>query len=1196
MTPSKHYLDNLIRKLKTGNLRSKHLNAISENLGQLDVYDLSNINQSLHLKFLNRLLTKRVFNFSFSIDPKQIEKKDSILSKIIRKLDFIIYNYQDEFLEFGTKSFAFGYPLLIKRDPLKPEKVLKAPLLIWYLNIERDLSKSLTWKLSRNENHPVVFNELLHSQLKSSDKIDLDTILEHLEKDIIDETTLLNICKGVLEKIGAAPMNQDTEVKILPCPNKNSIQKITEYAPCIRWSGIFGLFKTPKQSIIKDLELLKTFSFKKENREEKDSCFEEIYATVKIDPSQEHVLNSLKTHDQILIQGPPGTGKSQTLTAIISNALYNQKSCLIVCEKKTALDVIFKNLKTINLDQLCIVIEDTNKDRTDVVRHVRSILEEKEITGFKNYRFKEIKERVSNLKHSINNQLNKTNIVFFGDDNWIDLVCRFKNIAHKPDETLVKIIISLFKLNFEEYKSLLKIIEEVKENFSPFGLQQNPFKNINHSTLNKIEEDKKALKDFIKNTKDQYTVLNKLVPNIKVGLLEFGEKFFKTNRSERIKTFLFSLVNSKYKRLKSLREEFIYDYQILKTKEGNYFDIHLPDLDNLDSINQLISTLQSQLKECEKIQKNKRALKPYLEWNAFLNTLSKKHQKVFNIITKYNLEFWEPHIKSSYLYTVIQNYADKNNLRNCLEKDIDELLSLEEEMRTLLSSKTLNTWSNKQTQTLSKRSIKFIKSLYNFRKNKVYGRRNTLRAIVNKDPLLFKTTFPVLLTNPTVASAILPLQDNLYDVIIFDEASQLRLEDTYASLLRGKKKIISGDKHQMPPSNYFQSSVSLDFKEELSNDLAIDNFLSDSESLLEYASDLNFKPVFLDFHYRSKHPSLIKFSNNAFYGQRLSPMPPSIKHNTSPFKFYQVDGIYKKDGTNIEEAKAIIESLKMIELKQNEKIPSIGIATFNVKQRNLVWSLLINEVQKSTLFSQKISKLIQSGLFVKNLENIQGDERDIIMISTTYGLTEDGKFRQNFGPISRKKGYKLLNVIITRAKEYIEIYTSIPTNYYENYIDAIENKGSSKGFFYAYLAYAKAIVNNNQEKARQILQLLMLNGKEKHTANTKGSMSMFMQEVFKIISSLKDVKIQPFYTHGGFTIDFAIFRNNTLIGAIETDNKKEYRKKEAYRWLLFSKTTLKASHLPIYRVYSYKWWLDWNKESKELLQFVNRLNNYLSKS
>lgn len=175
---------------------------------------------------------------------------------------------------------------------------------------------------------------------------------------------------------------------------------------------------------------------------------------------------------------------------------------------------------------------------------------------------------------------------------------------------------------------------------------------------------------------------------------------------------------------------------------------------------------------------------------------------------------------------------------------------------------------------------------------------------------------------------------------MFDEASQLKLEDNLPALLKAKQIIIAGDEHQMPPSNYFSKIFDGtiddedDFEDEDEIKIDRDNILLSCESLLDFASELSFEKKYLDFHYRSRHPFLIDFSNYAFYSQRLKPLPNGFEY--TPIKYIQVNGTYS-DHSNEVEAETVLSILaNNINRLPNGEYPSVGIATFNIHQRNLI--------------------------------------------------------------------------------------------------------------------------------------------------------------------------------------------------------------------------------------------------------------------
>ena len=371
-------------------------------------------------------------------------------------------------------------------------------------------------------------------------------------------------------------------------------------------------------------------------------------------------------------------------------------------------------------------------------------------------------------------------------------------------------------------------------------------------------------------------------------------------------------------------------------------------------------------------------------------------------------------------------------------------------------------------------------------------------------------------------------------------------------MLKGKTIIIAGDEHQMPPSNYFSkvfdgTAEDDDDNEEEDEVLTYKNAMLNIESLLDYALEYQFSKNHLDFHYRSKHPYLIDFSNHAFYNARLRPLPST--ENRTPIHFTQVNGTFDEH-INREEAAEVLRILSQIEPRPDGSYPSVGIATFNITQRNYIRKQILQKQNDptQTAFREKINALEQAGLFIKNLENIQGDERDIIILSVTYGKKKGGKFVQSFGPLNFSKGYKLLNVIITRAKEQIYVCNSIPEELLATYKEALAQEGANnrRAVLYAYLAYARAVSDGNDTLRREILSELDLYG-HKHTDIDQQSKSAFKEQTYRQLKEkYPDQRITMDYEFGGYTIDILLEPKEGKPIAVECLSKPLYNNDLAY--------------------------------------------------
>jgi len=468
-----------------------------------------------------------------------------------------------------------------------------------------------------------------------------------------------------------------------------------------------------------------------------------------------------------------------------------------------------------------------------------------------------------------------------------------------------------------------------------------------------------------------------------------------------------------------------------------------------------------------------------------------------------------------------------------------------------------------------------LTNLYNKRSSNQF-KRTSLRQIIDKDIDLFTSFFPIIFTTPDACSNMFEGQKNYFDFVIFDEASQLRIEETLPALTKAKNIIIAGDEHQMPPANYFSKVFDgdADDEEEMEEDLLTqrDAILS-IESLLEFGLEQNFEKNHLDFHYRSKHPLLIEFSNQAFYGGRLRPLPSLSLEN--PIKYYAIDGEFEEH-INKEEAQKVLEILMTINPNDKNEYPSVGIATFNITQRNYIKRLIANKRSQpnETAFDQKISALEAQGFFIKNLENIQGDERDIMILSTTYGKKKSGKFLQSFGPINHTKGYKLLNVIITRAKTFIHVVSSIPKEQINNYKDHLAEEGENnrKAVLYAYLYYCQAISENNSENLKEVLTTLKQFAKQS-TSNEDQKHDLFTLTVFETLKNVIPANFEINYAFGGYTIDI-LASNGSKNVAIECLSKPKMNNDLAYLEDIHKENIISNYKQHYFRLWAQDWWLD----------------------
>lgn len=301
------------------------------------------------------------------------------------------------------------------------------------------------------------------------------------------------------------------------------------------------------------------------------------------------------------------------------------------------------------------------------------------------------------------------------------------------------------------------------------------------------------------------------------------------------------------------------------------------------------------------------------------------------------------------------------------------------------------------------------------------ARLKPVRQLLEQIPTLAAILKPCFLMSPLSVAQYLPPDTAPFDLIVFDEASQIPVWDAIGVIARGRQLIVVGDPKQMPPTNFFQ-------KEEAENSEPLPNETDDMESILDECLAAGVHSSYLNWHYRSRHESLIAFSNHYYYDDRLFTFPAARSSDRLGVKFRFVpDGTYARRSTrtNRIEAKALVDYVFARLNDPNSNKRSIGIVTFSLPQRDLIEDLLEQRRVDNPQLESYFSDQNEEPPFVKNLESVQGDERDVILFSIGYAPDEDGKFSMNFGPLNRQGGERRLNVAITRAKEQVVVFSSI---------------------------------------------------------------------------------------------------------------------------------------------------------------------------
>lgn len=438
------------------------------------------------------------------------------------------------------------------------------------------------------------------------------------------------------------------------------------------------------------------------------------------------------------------------------------------------------------------------------------------------------------------------------------------------------------------------------------------------------------------------------------------------------------------------------------------------------------------------------------------------------------------------------------------------------------------------------------------------GRGMAIRKLFDNIPNLLPRLAPCMLMSPISVAQYFDTATEKFDLVVFDEASQMPTCEAVGAIARAGNVIVVGDPKQMPPTSFFSTN---NFDEE-----NIDK--EDLESILDDCLALSVPSQHLLWHYRSKHESLIAFSNAKYYDNKLLTFP-SIDDIVSKVTYINVEGYYDKGKTrqNSFEAKAIVEEVIRRLNDPELRKQSIGIVTFSVVQQFLIEDLL-NEVFKTQPDLEKFTTESDEPLFIKNLENVQGDERDVILFSVGYGPDKDGKVSLNFGPINREGGWRRLNVAVSRARYEMKVFSTLKA-------DQIDlNRTASQGLagLKAFLAYA--------EKGKAALPIRVVNKTEKGFAFSTMLAKKIQQHGFNVHT---DIGCST------YKIDIGVINpsniNEYLLGIL-CDGYNYFKANTTRDREITQPQVLESLGWNIYKVWSADWWENPDKTISSIIEKI----------
>ena len=433
------------------------------------------------------------------------------------------------------------------------------------------------------------------------------------------------------------------------------------------------------------------------------------------------------------------------------------------------------------------------------------------------------------------------------------------------------------------------------------------------------------------------------------------------------------------------------------------------------------------------------------------------------------------------------------------------------------------------------------------------GRGISIRSLFEQIPEVLTKLCPCMLMSPISAEQYLQAENDLFDIVIFDEASQLPTCKAVGVLARAKNAVIVGDPNQMPPTSFFAGNM-----------VDEDNLdIEDLDSILDDCLALGMPSAYLRWHYRSRHESLIAFSNQEFYENSMLTFP-SVNDRERRVRMRKIDGFFDRGKTrvNVNEAKAIVEEIKRRYQDPELRKQSIGVVTFNISQQTLIEDMLQEEYQKDVKFDQWANTGEES-LFVKNLENVQGDERDIILFSVAFGPNAEGKMSLNFGPLNKNGGWKRLNVAVSRARSEMVVFTSMAADM----INLKRTKAKGVEALRDFLEFAQ----KGQLQSKNI---------EENMEERQG----IMEHICQMLNE-HGYKYQRSVGHSKFKIDIAVmnpYKEEEYLLGIMLDGESYRQSSNTKDREVAQISVLKGLGWDIYRIWTLDWWDNKEKELKKL--------------
>ena len=867
--------------------------------------------------------------------------------------------------ENGANSLFLALGMLKWYETTKSEQPRYAPILLLPVDIIR---KSGNNYIIRKREEDIILNITLVELLKQGFIINLDE-MKKLPKDEngVDVKLIFNYIRMMIAEQKRWGVIEEAMLGLFSFNKFVMWNDIHSNADKLRENVVVAslIDKCDKQAVSTEAVDARMI--------DKESAPMDFAIPLDVDSSQMEAIVESGRGRSFILHGPPGTGKSQTITNMIANALYQGKRVLFVAEKMAALSVVQSRLEKINLAPFCLELHSNKATKKHFLEQMDEVLKVAKIKSPEEYAqrsdelFKERKELISYME-ALHHKSSRGLSLY-------DCILEYLSIT---EDEITEQLPPMERMNATYFAQCREQIDQINAILNIVG-QPNLHELYGLEPMNNKQETLDAIRMLLEKYKnDQEKFENKAE---KWLLMRYFAKLYYSMSRKRITKKLNTLTEQEKTPddITSHADQWTKGYK--KMREWYHWVDKKRELVQI-GLNPVVA----------KIEKGD---SPNETMNAFL--------------------------KGMY-HELIENTIDENEqlrmfnglkFRQKIDKYKSDTARFQELSKEELYSKLASRVPSTSAAIAEGSEIGILK-----RNIANGGRGKSIRSIIDDIPTLLPRLCPCMLMSPISVAQYIDINADKFDLVIFDEASQMPTSEAVGAIARGKALVVVGDSKQMPPTSFFTTNQ-VDEDE-------VD--IDDMESILDDCITLSLCEHQLNWHYRSKHESLIAFSNSQYYGNRLLTFP-SIDDHVAKVTLVPVNGIYDKGHTrcNPEESKAIVsEIIRRLSDEELQKY-SIGVVAFSKVQGDLIEDDLTEVLDKNPQFKE-IAMNGKEPIFVKNLENVQGDERDVILFSIGYGTDKDGRVSMNFGPLNNVGGERRLNVAVSRARYEMMVFSNLKSS------------------------------------------------------------------------------------------------------------------------------------------------------------------------